>query len=49
MNDVALLGSKTIGTEASLVLSERIDLGFRGALAQEARVLRPDLWQMDFR
>jgi YaiO family outer membrane protein len=45
VNDVALLGSNTIGMESSFPLGDRVELAVRGAVSQEARPNRPDLWQ----
>lgn len=45
VNDVALLGSNTIGTESSIPIGDRVELAIRGAISQEARPNRSDLWQ----
>jgi YaiO family outer membrane protein len=45
LNDIALLSSNSVGTEASLAIAERVDLGLRGSIGQENRVNRDDLWQ----
>ncbi|MFS8067503.1 MAG: YaiO family outer membrane beta-barrel protein [Byssovorax sp.] len=45
VNDTALLGSATVGTEAFGVLFDRLEIGARGAVSMEARFDRSDLWQ----
>ena len=47
VNDISLLASNTGAAEAYIVVLDRFEIGASGAISQETRVNRDDLWQYD--